>query len=102
MDHEIFEHPIVVVYQRSRAELGAILSGPRLITVGSRTFLTGTAVAREGHWASNRPVYLAWDDIVYVVGYDSEESYFASLPSRRRRWFAGSSKRRRRDFLRNS
>jgi hypothetical protein len=66
---------VVVVSVKSSPTMGATLKQVRVERVGSREFLVGTQVeaGTNDDWRTGRVVWLALDDILQIVEFDSVE-----------------------------
>ena len=84
------EGKIVAVYLRRENRnmpVGVTLRDPEVVSIGTREFLTGVSfLQNERHWAHGRRCHVAWDSVIAVYEFESEEAY-RQAPWGRRRWF---------------
>jgi hypothetical protein len=66
---------VVVITLRGPRYYGGVLKDYSVTTLAGRSYLTGTAISREGHWAAGRRMHLACDEIATIVEFESEEAW---------------------------
>ena len=72
------EGAVVIVYPKPWGEKNPsrpTLAKPELVNLGGRMFVAGTLITSGRHWAKGRRSYIAVDEIVSMVEFDSEEAY---------------------------
>ena len=78
MPEATIEAAVVIVYTKPWGEekpARPTLAKPELVNLGGRMFVVGTLITSPGHWAEGRRTYIAVDEIVTMIEFDSEEAY---------------------------